>query len=150
MLPTIERDDMDDRLYYDCVSFMQGSCIFGLFIILIASSFGAFIYNNEIDVILFFTSVSIISILCLSCFVNGPCNICRSTSTTSIIASNDLPIESSNDSIESLDDLPTASITMTPYNNLPTAPITMTPYNNLPTAPITMTPYNNLPIASFV
>ena len=115
MLPTIERDDMDDRLYYDCVSFMQGSCIFALFIILIASSFGAFIYNNEIDVIVFFTSVSI-SILCLSCFVNGPCNICRSTSTTSIIASNDLPIES-------LDDLPTASITMTPYNNLPIASV---------------------------
>ena len=117
MLPTIERD-VDDRLYYDCVSFMQGSCIFGLFIILVVSSFGAFIYNNEIDVIVFFTSVSIISILCLSCCVNG---LCSSTSTTSIIASNDLPIE---------------AITMTSYN--------------LPTASITMTPYNNLPIASFV
>ena len=125
MLPTIERD-VDDRLYYDCVSFMQGSCIFGLFIILVVSSFGAFIYNNEIDVIVFFTSVSIISILCLSCFVNG---LCSSTSTTSIIASNDLPIES-------LDDLTIEAITMTSYN--------------LPTASITMTPYNNLPIASFV
>ena len=116
MLPTIERDDMDDRLYYDCVSFMQGSCICGLFIVLIASSFGAFIYNNEIDVIVFFTSVSI-SILCLSCFVNG---LCSSTSTTSIIASNDLPIE---------------AITMMSYN-LPIASITMTSYNNLPIASV--------------
>ena len=109
MLPTIERDDVDDTCINGYVSFIQGSCIFVFFIILIASSFGAFYYNNKIDVIVFITSVSIISILCLSCFVNGPCNICRSTSTTSIIASNDLPIESSNDSIESLDDLPTPS-----------------------------------------
>ena len=120
MLPTIERDDVDDRLYYDCVSFMQGSCICGLFIILIASSFGAFYYNNKIDVIVFITSVSIISILCLSCFVNGLCNLCSSTYTTSIIASNDLPIE---------------AITMASYN-LPIASITMTSYNNLPIASV--------------
>ena len=109
MLPTIERDDVDDNCINGYVSFIQGSCIFVFFIILIASSFGAFYYNNKTDVIVFFTSVSIISILCLSCFVNNLCNLCSPFAlldTTSIIESNNSPI---------------ASITMTSYNNSPIA-----------------------------